>query len=105
MTVTLTPAAVAKINALCNEHNTSVRLSIESGGCNGFSKKWGFSQFIEESDVVFTCDTGKLIIDQISLDIIENAVIDYKDDLGGSFFSVAVPAAKTSCGCGISFSI
>lgn len=103
--VSITDSARIKIAKLCMEHQQSVRLAIESGGCNGFSKVWNFTDDIHSDDVIFHCDTGVLVIDSVSLDIISGAEIDYQDDLSGAFFTIKVPAAKSSCGCGISFSI
>jgi iron-sulfur cluster insertion protein len=105
MTVSITANAAAKIAALSNEHKKMVRLAIESGGCNGFNKVWHFDENINSDDTIFACNTGNLIIDSISLEMLGNAIIDYKDDLSGAYFTVAVPAAKSACGCGTSFSI
>lgn len=105
MTILITDNAKKQISKLCAEHNKSLRLSIESGGCNGFSKVWNFAESINTDDVVLDCYSGRLLIDAISLDIISGAEIDYQDDLSGAFFTIKVPAAKSSCGCGISFSI
>ena len=48
---------------------------------------------------------GKLVVDPVSLDIIDDAVIDYKNNLSGSYFTVDIPSAISTCGCGTSFSI
>lgn len=105
MNLTITASAADKISSLCAEYGKPVRLGIESGGCNGFNKVWGFCDLLEATDQIFYCGSGKLVVDSVSLSIIENATVDYKDDLGGSYFTVSVPAAKSSCGCGTSFSI
>lgn len=105
MTVTITANAVQKIAALSDEHGKMVRLAVESGGCNGFNKVWNFDESINNDDTIFPCNTGGLLIDSISLELLGNAIIDYKDELGGAYFTVTVPAAKSSCGCGSSFSI
>jgi|APFre7841882654_1041346.scaffolds.fasta_scaffold172188_2 iron-sulfur cluster insertion protein len=104
MSVNITESARKQISSLSKINKKSVRLSISSGGCQGFSKKWDLSD-IDHDDHVFACYDGQLIIDQTSLDIIDGAVIDYKVDLGGSYFTVEIPSAVSTCGCGTSFSL
>jgi iron-sulfur cluster assembly accessory protein len=101
----LTDSAKTKINDLCRQHGKLVRLSVESGGCQGFNKVWDFDQSVSDDDVEFACGTGSLIVDQSSLDIIDTATVDYKVSLDGSYFTVDIPAATGTCGCGNSFSI
>lgn len=95
-----------RINEICQlEPNKVVRLAILSGGCNGFTKNWEITDIFDQTDLVFVTGNGKLVIDQISLEFLNNAVIDYKQDMIGSYFTVEIPTAISSCGCGTSFSI
>ena len=105
MIITITPAADKQIGDLCVKTGKMVRLAIHSGGCQGFSKVWDVTDTQETDDVVYDLDTGKLLIDQGSLDIIAGAIVDYKCDLTGSYFIVDIPSATSNCGCGSSFSI
>ena len=105
MTVQITESAHQQIEHLCLENQKIVRLSVVSGGCNGFNKIWELTETADTDDLIFHCGKGQLLIDQISMELLENSTIDYKNELGGSYFTVAVPSAKSSCGCGSSFSI
>jgi iron-sulfur cluster assembly accessory protein len=105
MQINITPSASKQISLLCAQTGKIVRLSINSGGCQGFSKVWDLTDHIEDDDEVWELDDGKLLIDPISLDIMQGAVIDYKNELNGSYFSVDIPSASSTCGCGVSFSI
>lgn len=99
--ITLTENAIQKLNEICPE-NKYVRLAIVGGGCAGFSKLFDFSDTINEDDNLFY---NKFLIDQVSLDIIQGAVIDFKKELTGEFWDVSIPSAQSSCGCGVSFSL
>lgn len=106
MSISITDSAKAQISHLCLEKKTNVRLMIASGGCQGFNKVWELSNETFEDDSVFDTGNGtKLVIDAASVDILKNAIIDYKKDLSGSYFSIDIPNAVSTCGCGTSFSI
>lgn len=106
MSVSITIAAQQQIGKICQQNpNKVVRLAIVSGGCNGFSKNWDITDTYDEDDSVFSAGNGKLVIDSISLELLNNSIIDYKQDLLGCYFSVEIPKATSSCGCGTSFSI
>jgi iron-sulfur cluster insertion protein len=102
MHVKITDSAEKQIGKLRSQHGKWVRLSIESGGCQGFSKVWGFDEHAVPTDVKLDCG---LLIDEVSIGMLDNAVIDYRNDLGGSYFSIDIPYAASTCGCGTSFSI
>lgn len=106
MSVKITESANKRIGHLCKTTKSlAVRLAIVSGGCNGFSKVFDMSNEIKDDDIIFDLKNGKLIIDPISLTFLENSIIDFKNDLIGSYFSVDIPEATSSCGCSQSFSI
>ena len=77
------------------------RISVEGGGCSGFKYNFSFDNQIEIDDVVF----NKTIIDKNSLEIINGSVVNYKKEMIGSSFTIENPKAKSSCGCGLSFSV
>ena len=104
MQLEITASAAQQINKICAGTHI-VRLSITSGGCQGFNKNWEITQQQESDDQVWEFDSGKLVIDPVSLDIITGATIDYKTNLGGSYFTVDIPSATSTCGCGTSFSL
>lgn len=104
--IQITTAAATQIDKLRKTTQENyVRLSIQSGGCNGFSKVWSFDSKFNEDDSQFSCCDSVLLIDRTSLEILKDCVIDYKTDLMGSYFTVEIPAAVSSCGCGTSFSL
>lgn len=105
MPVEITDKAKQQIERVASNSGSMVRLSISSGGCQGFNKNWDLTKTIDDDDVQYQCGETLLLIDQGSLDIIDGATIDYKTDLGGSVFTVSIPHAISTCGCGNSFSI
>lgn len=106
MSVTLTPAAAERIKALCTEHSANmVRLSVDGGGCSGFQYVWGFAKAANISDIVIELNGAKLVLDDVSIPLIDGAEIDYVDALSGAHFKINNPNASSSCGCGTSFSI
>lgn len=103
--INITDCAKAQISKLSHQHNKHVRLAVVSGGCNGFSKSWSFDDTMYDDDIKYDCIDSLLLVDSTSFDILKNCTIDYKTDLIGSYFTIDVPAASSSCGCGTSFSI
>jgi iron-sulfur cluster insertion protein len=101
----ITESAKNRISDLCIQNGKMVRLSITSGGCQGFNKVWDFDTSSTVDDVSIDCYQGSLLIDQVSLEIINDATVDYVINLDGSYFVVDIPSATSVCGCGNSFSI
>lgn len=89
----------------------NLRVVINGGGCSGFQYGFTFDENIQEDDTVIeqTCSNGhssvKLLVDSISYQYLSNAEIDYVKTLGGEQFVIRNPNAKTTCGCGSSFSM
>ncbi len=82
-----------------------LRVYIQGGGCSGFQYGFQFDENQQEDDITVEHDGIKVLIDMLSLQYLNGAEIDYKDDLMGSRFLVNNPNASTTCGCGSSFSI
>lgn len=102
----MTSSAAARIKTLCAEHAaTMVRLSVEGGGCSGFQYVFGFADAADTQDRVFELDGAKLVVDDVSLPLIDGSTLDYVDNLSGAHFKVNNPNAQSSCGCGTSFSV
>lgn len=106
--ITLTESAVAKItDILAEENNPKVKLRtfVQGGGCSGFS--YGFTLDEEQNDDDFVIDNNGIVvlIDSMSMQYLQGAVIDYKEELMGSNFTINNPNAQTTCGCGSSFSV
>ena len=105
--VLMTHAAAARVRAIGEKLGkpAQLRLSVEGGGCSGFSYKFGLAETVEADDVVTSTDGVDLVIDAISLDLLKGAQVDFVDSLGGSSFQVTNPNATAGCGCGSSFSV
>jgi iron-sulfur cluster insertion protein len=82
-----------------------LRLAVLGGGCSGFQYKFDLDDTIKDDDRIFENGGIKLLVDDVSLGLLEGAVVDFKEDLGGSFFAVENPNAAANCGCGASFSL
>jgi len=107
--VEITESAKTKIVDLLNEENNPklmLRTFVQGGGCSGFSYGFTFDEEQQEDDFEFPLnDEFKVLVDSMSMQYLQGAVIDYKEDAMGSNFSIKNPNAATSCGCGNSFSV
>lgn len=83
----------------------ALRVSVEGGGCSGFSYKFDLTKGSQDDDIVLESEGAKVLIDPISLMYMGGSVIDFVDDLMGQSFQIKNPNATASCGCGTSFSI
>lgn len=104
--VTISESAVVKIaDLLAEENNPKVKLRtfVQGGGCSGFQYGFTFDEDQHEDDFVVEKQGVKILIDAMSMQYLSGAVIDYKEDLMGSSFSISNPNAETTCGCGSSF--
>jgi iron-sulfur cluster assembly accessory protein len=105
--VTLAPAAARRLNAISKAEGRPVmlRVAVEGGGCSGFQYRFDLVEDAEPDDLKVECDGAAALIDEVSLDLIRGSVIDFADELAAAEFRVRNPNAKSSCGCGVSFSI
>lgn len=105
--IALTPAAAARVAAIAVRQNKPaiLRLSVEGGGCSGFQYKFGLADAPEAGDTVAETDGVQLVVDDVSLDLVRGAAVDFVESLGGAAFKVENPQAASGCGCGTSFSI
>jgi iron-sulfur cluster insertion protein len=107
-TVTLTANAARRVNKLKQmEGNDALklRLSVNGGGCSGFSYNFALDDKLNEDDQQFSTDGVTLVIDETSLDLLAGSVVDFVEDLVGSSFQVKNPNASSTCGCGSSFAV
>lgn len=105
--VTLTKSAAARIRAIAERQGkpARLRLSVEGGGCSGFSYVFGLADDVAGDDIVSERDGVQLVVDAVSLDLLNGAEVDYVESLGGSAFRVTNPNATAGCGCGSSFAV
>ncbi len=112
--VNFTDDAANKVAELILEEENpdlKLRVYITGGGCSGLQYGFSFEENINDDDEVITKKIDNpdlkqvtLLIDALSLQYLENADIDYVDDIDGARFVIRNPNAKTTCGCGSSFS-
>ncbi|MDG1154665.1 MAG: iron-sulfur cluster assembly accessory protein [Paracoccaceae bacterium] len=101
----VTNRAFKRLNEInAGNEGKALRIAVEGGGCSGFQYEISLGNPTEE-DLVIEGDGEKVIIDAASLPFLENAIIDYADELIGARFVIENPNATSSCGCGTSFSI
>lgn len=106
--INITDGLVERIKQLQEKEKNPalmLRLAVNGGGCSGFQYEFGFAENAGDDDTVFEKDGIKVVIDEMSLNFLEGATVDFKTDLQGSFFQVDNPNAQASCGCGTSFSV
>ena len=83
-----------------------LRITVFGGGCNGLRYEFGIDEKVNDDDFkINNKDRVVLTIDEISLGFIDGGVVDFVRDLGSSYFKINNPNAKSSCGCGDSFSV
>nr|WP_116963508.1 iron-sulfur cluster insertion protein ErpA [Fastidiosibacter lacustris] len=103
-----TNAAALKVKELINEEenvNLKLRVYITGGGCSGFQYGFTFDEERKEDDMMFENQGVCLLVDAMSFQYLIGADIDYKEDVEGAHFIIRNPNAKTTCGCGSSFSV
>ncbi|CEK10820.1 iron-sulfur cluster insertion protein ErpA [Legionella hackeliae] len=107
-------SAADKVASLIAEEenpNLNLRVFVTGGGCSGFQYGFTFDENIQEDDTVIeqTCSNGessvKLLVDSMSYQYLNSAEIDYVQNIQGEQFVIRNPNAKTTCGCGSSFSM
>ena len=82
----------------------ALRVAVEGGGCSGFQYEITLDDPTED-DLVIEGNGQKVVVDSVSLPFLENATIDFADELIGARFVIDNPNATSSCGCGVSFSM
>ncbi len=81
------------------------RISVDGGGCQGFSYKFKFDNMFNDDDQLFEFEDIKILIDNTSLNFLKGSELDFVNDIIGSYFKVSNPNASSTCGCGTSFSV
>jgi len=103
-----TASAANKVKALIEEEknpNLKLRVYVTGGGCSGFQYGFTFDENVADDDTEVENAGVTLVVDPMSFQYLQGAEIDYKEDLSGAQFMINNPNAKTTCGCGSSFSI
>lgn len=104
--VTLTPTAAEAVQELLAKRELSdlaLRVFVSGGGCSGFQYGMALEDNIRDTDIVTEQHGVKLVIDEISINYLDGATVDYVDEVMGSGFKIENPNAVSTCGCGSSF--
>jgi len=104
----LESSAVTKLRELVAEEGNPalmLRVFVQGGGCSGMSYGFTFDEMQNEDDFDFAYEDVKVVVDSMSMQYLQGASIDYKEDMMGASFVINNPQAQTTCGCGSSFSI
>jgi iron-sulfur cluster insertion protein len=101
--IKFTDKALKQINTLLTKKDKGsfFRIAIKGGGCSGFQYEFTFEQSKAEDDLIFE----NILIDKTSADLLKGSEVDYVSELIGEQFKINNPQSKSSCGCGVSFSL
>ena len=106
--IVLTENAARRIAVLRDQEqaeNAFLRITVSGGGCSGFQYGFAFDEQRNAEDFVFERNGVAVVVDDVSLSLLNGAEVDFVEDLMGASFQVQNPNAASSCGCGNSFSI
>ena len=106
--ISITKSAAKRVGELIASEGIQglmLRVMVNSGGCSGFEYSFDLDKTQNSDDKIFETDGIKVIIDEMSLELLDGSEVDYVDDLSGASFRLNIPNATASCGCGISFSV
>ena len=101
--IKFTDKAIKQINNLLSQKDSGLffRIAIKGGGCSGFQYEFTFDKEIATDDLKFE----NIIIDKASADLLKGSDVDFVSELIGDQFKISNPQSKSSCGCGVSFSL
>ncbi|MCH7487841.1 MAG: iron-sulfur cluster insertion protein ErpA [Proteobacteria bacterium] len=106
--ITISDSAAKRISELVAGEGSAglmLRVSISGGGCSGFQYGFSLDGTRNDDDLLFERNGVKVVVDQVSLDYIKGAELDFIKEMIGSYFSLKNPNASSTCGCGSSFAI
>ena len=105
--ITLSPSAAKRIAQIAASEGRllMLRVAVEGGGCSGFQYLFDLVDAGEPDDLRIERDGACALVDEVSVPFLKGSEIDFVDEIAGAEFRVRNPNAKSSCGCGVSFSI
>ena len=101
--IKITDKEIKQINNLLSQKDKGsfFRIAIKGGGCSGFKYDFSFDKNPKDEDLKF----NNILIDKASADLLKGSEVDYASELIGDSFKISNPQSKSSCGCGVSFSL
>ena len=99
--ITLTDKAIKRLEEFIKPSSEVVRLAVQGGGCSGFQYVFSIDNNAQDDDLKFQ----NIIIDKNSAKLLKGSEVDYVSELIGDSFKISNPQSKSSCGCGVSFSL
>jgi len=106
--ITISDSAARRITALKAQEAAEgafLRIAVSGGGCSGFQYGLSFDEETSPDDVVFEHGGIRVVVDDVSLELLNGSEVDFVEDMMGASFQIKNPNAASSCGCGNSFSI
>ncbi len=105
--ISLSEAAAHRLKALAKDSGPPplLRVSVKGGGCSGFQYEFALVDAPQPDDLVVETDGARAAIDDVSVPFLKGSIVDFVDELAGAEFRIRNPNARSSCGCGVSFSI
>ncbi len=106
--ISISDRAAKRVSFLLDQQDGAelmLRVSVSGGGCSGFQYGFAFDDARNDDDLVFSHAGVDVVIDEMSLELLEGAQIDFVEDLAGAAFRIDNPNATASCGCGSSFAV
>ncbi len=106
--LTVTESAAKRVGELIagdGDSSLMLRVEVSAGGCSGFQYGFDLDKEVKDDDKLIEAHGIKVVVDEMSLEILNGAEVDYVDDLVGASFRIRIPNATASCGCGVSFSM
>ncbi len=106
--IDITDGAARRISELRESEGNPemmLRIAVSAGGCSGFSYGFDLDTQTRDDDLTFEKNGVQVVIDETSLELLKGSVLDFKQDLIGSYFQMSNPNATVTCGCGSSFGV
>ncbi len=96
---------VKELAGLDGNSDLALRISVDGGGCSGFTYKYEMTQDTKADDLIFEGEGARVLIDPMSIEYMKDSVVDFIEELGSAYFSIKNPQATAKCGCGNSFAV
>ncbi len=96
---------IKELQELEGKPDLMLRIRVSGGGCAGFQYGMGLDDTVNDDDRIFEGHGVKVVVDEVSLDLVKGSELNYIDDLIGAYFALSNPNANSTCGCGSSFSL